>query len=224
MKKLIILFLSAAAALSLAACTPTPEKQAETATMPPTTEAFKADTEEIRNSGNEDLPEMATVSIYRVNKNRTGLIQEMDALETEELEAQGIIDLMMSEDYGVLEDDVELLGFEVNDGKGVLNLSKITSQEDEMEIRLVVEALVNTFTENYELENGLVLQENGEVYTIDSVESDEDGAMHYNDAYRNLAGSLEEGGSEADGGSGEESEESSGARELKEFPEVQVLQ
>ena len=73
MKRFIILCLSAAVALSLSACTPTPQKQAETAeTMPPTTEAFKADTMEIRNSGNEDLPEMATVSIYRVNKKRDG--------------------------------------------------------------------------------------------------------------------------------------------------------
>ncbi len=205
MRKFIILLLSAAAALSLAACTPTPQKQAETATMPPTTEAFKADTMEIRNSGNEDLPELATVSIYRVNKNRTGLIQEMDGLETEELDAQGIIDLMIS-GYGILEEDVELLGFEVNEGKGVLNLSLVTSEEDEMEIRLVVESLVNTFTENYELENGLILQENGEVYTVDSVEADEDGTMYYNDAYRNLAGSPKDEGSDETEGSPEEKE------------------
>lgn len=220
MKKLIILLASAAVALSLAACTPTPQKQAETAEMPPTTEAFKADTMEIRNSG-IDEPELATVSVYRVNNDRTGLLQEMDALETEELEAQGIIDLMISEDYAVLEDDVELLGFEVNDGKGVLNLSKITSDEDEMEIRLVVESLVNTFTENYELENGLILQVNGEVYTIDSVKADEDGAMYYNDAYRKLADDSEEKESEEGSGSAEESTE---VRELKEFPEAPVLQ
>ena len=212
MKKFIILCLSAAVALSLAACTPTPQKQAETAeTMPPTTEAFKADTMEIRNSGNEDLPEMATVSIYRVNKNGTGLLQEMDALETEELEAQGIIDLMIS-DYEVLDEGVELLGFEVKEGKGVLNLSKIT-----VKIQLVVEALVNTFTENYELENGLILQENGEVYTIDSVEADEDGAMHYNDAYRKLVGAEEDGAEAAD--NGDSSEEDSERK-----PEIQVLQ
>ncbi len=217
MKRFIILCLSAAVALSLSACTPTPQKQAETAeTMPPTTEAFKADTMEIRNSGNEDLPEMATVSIYRVNKNGTGLLQEMDALETEELEAQGIIDLMIS-DYEVLDEGVELLGFEVKEGKGVLNLSKITDSEDPVKIQLVVEALVNTFTENYELENGLILQENGEVYTIDSVEADEDGAMYYNDAYRKLVGAEEDGAEAADNG-----DSSEGDSERK--PEIQVLQ
>ena len=189
MKKFIVLLLSAAAVLSLAACTPTPEKQAESAAMPPTTEAFKADTMEIRNSGNEELPEMATVSIYRLNKNRNGLLQEMESLETEELEVEGIIQLLI--DYGVLEEDVELISFEENDGKAILNLSRITQQEDPLEIRLVVEALVNT--ENFELEGGLILQENGQVYTIDSVEAEEDGSMYYNADYRNFDGSSSGG-------------------------------
>lgn len=186
MKKYVIFLVSVMMAMVLGACTPTPQKQQQTAeaTMPPTTEAFKADTMEIRNRGNENLPEMATVSIYRIGKNRNGLIQEMDALDTEELDPQGIIDMMIS--YEVLEEGTKVVGFEENDGKGVLNLNQITSQEDPMEIRLVVESLVNTFTENYELEGGLILQENGNVYTIDSVEAEEDGAMYYNDGYRKL--------------------------------------
>ncbi|MCI8949648.1 MAG: hypothetical protein HFG49_06325 [Lachnospiraceae bacterium] len=187
MKKFIVFLLSAAASLSLAACTPTPEKQGESsAAMPPTTEAFKADTMEIRNSGNEELPEMATVSVYRINKNRNGLVQEMESLETEELETEGVIQMLIQ--YEILEEGTELISFEQNDGKAVLNLSKITSQEDPMEIRLVVESLVNTFTENFELESGLILQENGQVYTIDSVEADEDGTMYYNADYRNFDG------------------------------------
>ncbi len=186
MKKFFVCLLSAMMAVSLAACTPTKvdDQQQQETTMPPTTEAFKADTMEIRNSGNEDLPEMATVSIYRISKNRIGLIQEMDGLETEELEAQGIIDLLIS--YGVLEEGTQAVSFEQTDDKAVLNLNQITSQEDPKEIRLVVESLVNTFTENYELEGGLILQENGSVYTIDSVPSEDDGSMFYNDEYRKL--------------------------------------
>ncbi len=186
MKKFLVCLLSAVMMVSLAACTPTKvedQKQEET-TMPQTTEAFKADTMEIRNSGNEDLPEMATVSIYRISKNRIGLIQEMDGLETEELEAQGIIDLLIS--YGVLEEGTQMISFEQTDDRAVLNLNQITSQEDAKEIRLVVESLVNTFTENYELEGGLILQENGSIYTIDSVPAEEDGSMFYNDEYRKL--------------------------------------
>lgn len=184
MKKCIMFLASAMMVLSLAACTPTPEKESASgqATMPPTTEAFKADTAEIRNQGNEDLPEMAAVSIYRVNKNRNGLVQEMDALETEELDAQAIVNLMI--EYGSLEEGTEVVSFEESDDKAVLNLNQITSSDDAMEIRLAVEAIVNTFTENYELEGGLILQENGEVYTIDFVEAEADGAMYYDDVYR----------------------------------------
>lgn len=183
MKKCIMFLVSAIMVLSLAACTPTLEKKSDgQQTAPSTTEAFKADTAEIRNQGNEDLPEMAAVSIYRVNKKRDGLVQEMDALETEELDAQGIIDLMI--EYEALEEGTEVVSFEESDGKAVLNLNQITSSDDAMEIRLAVEAIVNTFTENYELEGGLILQENGTVYTIDSVEAEADGAMYYDDVYR----------------------------------------
>lgn len=186
MKKFIVCLLSAMMMVTLAACTPTKvdDQSQEETTMPPTTEAFKADTMEIRNKGNENLPEMATVSIYRISKNRIGLIQEMDGLETEELEAQGIIDLLIT--YEVLDEGTEVVSFEQTDDKAVLNLNKITSQTDAKDIRLVVESIVNTFTENYELEGGLILQENGAVYTIDSVPAEEDGSMFYNDEYRKL--------------------------------------
>ncbi|MDO5417899.1 MAG: GerMN domain-containing protein [Lachnospiraceae bacterium] len=184
MKKCIMLLASAMMVLSLAACTPTPEKEngnEAMATMP-TQETVKADTMELRNSGNENLPEMMTVSIYRINKDNTGLIQEMDGLETEELDAQGIVDLMV--EYEVLEEGTEVVSFEESDGKATLNLSQITSSDDEAKIRAVVESIVNTFTENYELEGGLILQENGEVYTVDAAMPEEDGTMYYNDAYR----------------------------------------
>lgn len=184
MKKCIMFLASAMMVLSLAACTPTSEKEkdAQQATMPSTTEAYKADTMEERNKGNENLPSMAAVSIYRINKNRNGLVQEMDALETEELDAQAIVDLMI--EYGALEEGTEVISFEENDAKAVLNLNQITSSDDDLEIRMAVEAIVNTFTENYELEDGLILQENGTVYTIDSVEAEDDGAMYYDDVYR----------------------------------------
>lgn len=204
MKKCILLLVSAMMALSLAACTPTPEKQQASADAqataaagggsgeagpeggpeggtPATTEAYKADTMELRNQGNEDLPEMAGVTVYRVNKTSDGLIQEMDSLETETLEAQGLFDLMAS--YGIFPDGVQLISYEQEEDKATLNLSQIGT-DDAMETRLMVESLVNTFTENFELESGLILQENGEVFTIPEVEADEDGTMYYNAEYR----------------------------------------
>lgn len=188
MKRCIMLLASAMMVLLLAACTPTTEKnqesqsQTETPAMPPTTEAVVADTPEKRNAGNENLPSLAAVSVYRVSKNGDGLVQEMDNLESEELVDQALVDLMVK--YEVLEEGTEIISFELDEDKGTLNLNQLTSSEDEMRIRAVTESVVNTFTENFELESGLILQINGEVFSLEAMEPDEDGTMYYNADYR----------------------------------------
>ncbi|MCI9180650.1 MAG: hypothetical protein HFG50_11710 [Lachnospiraceae bacterium] len=188
MKRCIMLLASAMMVLLLAACTPTTEKnqesqsQTETPAMPPTTEAVVADTPEKRNAGNENLPSLAAVSVYRVSKNGDGLVQEMDNLESEELVDQALVDLMVK--YEILEEGTEIISFELDEGKGTLNLNQLTSSEDEMRIRAVTESVVNTFTENFELESGLILQINGEVFSLEAMEPDEDGTMYYNADYR----------------------------------------
>ncbi len=188
MKRCIMLLASAMMVLLLAACTPTTEKnqesqsQTETPAMPPTTEAVVADTPEKRNAGNENLPSLAAVSVYRVSKNGDGLVQEMDNLESEELVDQALVDLMIK--YEILEEGTEIISFELDEGKGTLNLNQLTSSEDEMRIRAVTESVVNTFTENFELESGLILQINGEVFSLEAMEPDEDGTMYYNADYR----------------------------------------
>ena len=188
MKRCIMLLASAMMVLLLAACTPTTEKnqesqsQTETPAMPPTTEAVVADTPEKRNAGNENLPSLAAVSVYRVSKNGDGLVQEMDNLESEELVDQALVDLMIK--YEILEEGTEIISFELDEDKGTLNLNQLTSSEDEMRIRAVTESVVNTFTENFELESGLILQINGEVFSLEAMEPDEDGTMYYNADYR----------------------------------------
>ena len=188
MKRCIMLLASAMMVLLLAACTPTTEKnqesqsQTETPAMPPTTEAVVADTPEKRNAGNENLPSLAAVSVYRVSKNGDGLVQEMDNLESEELVDQALVDLMVK--YEVLEEGTEIISFELDEDKGTLNLNQLTSSEDEMRIRAVTESVVNTFTENFELESGLILQINGEVFSLEAMEPDEDGTTYYNADYR----------------------------------------
>ncbi len=188
MKRCIMLLVSAMMVLLLAACTPTTEKnqesqsQTETPAMPPTTEAVVADTPEKRNAGNENLPSLAAVSVYRVSKNGDGLVQEMDNLESEELVDQALVDLMVK--YEILEEGTEIISFELDEDKGTLNLNQLTSSEDEMRIRAVTESVVNTFTENFELESGLILQINGEVFSLEAMEPDEDGTMYYNADYR----------------------------------------
>ena len=69
---------------------------------------------EERNKGSENLPTLAGVSIYRYNKTRDGLVQEMDSLESETLEPQGVLDLMAS--YGALPEATELISYE-QDGR-----------------------------------------------------------------------------------------------------------
>lgn len=188
MKRCIMLLASAMMVLLLAACTPTTEKnqesqsQTETPAMPPTTEAVVADTPEKRNAGNENLPSLAAVSVYRISKNGDGLVQEMDNLESEELVDQALVDLMIK--YEILEEGTEIISFELDEDKGTLNLNQLTSSEDEMRIRAVTESVVNTFTENFELESGLILQINGEVFSLEAMEPDEDGTMYYNADYR----------------------------------------
>ena len=188
MKRCIMLLASAMMVLLLAACTPTTAKnqesqsQTETPAMPPTTEAVVADTPEKRNAGNENLPSLAAVSVYRISKNGDGLVQEMDNLESEELVDQALVDLMVK--YEVLEEGTEIISFELDEDKGTLNLNQLTSSEDEMRIRAVTESVVNTFTENFELESGLILQINGEVFSLEAMEPDEDGTMYYNADYR----------------------------------------
>lgn len=188
MKRCIMLLASAMMVLLLVACTPTTEKnqesqsQTETPAMPPTTEAVVADTPEKRNAGNENLPSLAAVSVYRVSKNGDGLVQEMDNLESEELVDQALVDLMVK--YEILEEGTEIISFELDEDKGTLNLNQLTSSEDEMRIRAVTESVVNTFTENFELESGLILQINGEVFSLEAMEPDEDGTMYYNADYR----------------------------------------
>lgn len=188
MKRCIMLLASAMMVLLLAACTPTTEKnqesqsQTETPAMPATTEAVVADTPEKRNAGNENLPSLAAVSVYRVSKNGDGLVQEMDNLESEELVDQALVDLMVK--YEILEEGTEIISFELDEDKGTLNLNQLTSSEDEMRIRAVTESVVNTFTENFELESGLILQINGEVFSLEAMEPDEDGTMYYNADYR----------------------------------------
>lgn len=183
MKKCILPFAAVMLALSLTACTPTSEKSAAEATA--SSETVKADTMEERNKGNENLPVYASVAVYYINDDGTGLIQKLESVDKEEMDAQDVIDLMI--EYDILEEGTEVIDFdEGTEGIGTLNLNQITDEEDDFRICLIVQSIVNGFTENYELD-GLILQENGEVYTIDSIESDEDGTMYYESGYRDMS-------------------------------------
>lgn len=125
MKKITMCVLSAMTVLSLAACTPTPEKQAETA------ETFETQAP----GGAEDkvpdpnAPVLSTISIYTLNDDNTGLVQEMDGVET--LDAQSVLAKMI--DYGVLPEDTLVLGFYIPDENGNPEEASEESTEEDSE-------------------------------------------------------------------------------------------
>lgn len=108
----------------------------------------------------------------------------MDFLE--ELTNQGLVDKLI--EYGVLEEGTTILGLDVkeDDASGIVNLSAIPSFEDDafME-QATLEALVNTYIENYELEL-VKFQVNGEDVTSDLLEADENGYSTYFEDYKEI--------------------------------------
>ncbi|MEY8338499.1 hypothetical protein AALB16_10850 [Lachnospiraceae bacterium 62-35] len=169
MKKITMGLLSVMTVLSLAACTPTPEKEAETAETFETMAAGGAEDK----VPDPDAPALFTISIYALDDNKTGLQQEMDGVET--LDAQSVIAKMI--DYNILPEDTLVLGFyvpgeeeedssteeaenneEASEGinpgmfsnspevqTAVLNLSQIPEENRE----LIIASIGNTFTENF---------------------------------------------------------------------------
>ena len=181
MKKTILCMAAALLAISLTACTPTPEKQAETAVASETTMQQGGQLVEGKVPGPEDV----TISVYSINEDETGLVQNMDALE--EFTDQGLVDKLI--EYGILDEGTTVLGIEVNDAdaSGVVNLSAIPDFDgDPFYTRATLEALINTFLENYELEL-VKLQVNGEDVVSDLIAADENGYSTYFDDYEEIS-------------------------------------
>lgn len=193
MKKLILGFLGILTAFSLAACKPA--QVAET-TPQAAREPEGVDPEKIAesNAANAAIPKGPDLAaavyemayIYYLNEEGTGIQRESADLEgvTEQILVQCLIE------KGVLEEGTEAVSFEVQgdekigpgmaagsaDGEqriGTLNLSKIPAAEGAKE-QAMLNAIANTFIENYELDK-LKLLVNGENYKGTSVvHGDED--------------------------------------------------
>ena len=120
MKKFIMCFVGAMLVLSLAACTPTPVKQSESATEPMVEASTGGASDKVPDPNVEP---MEIISVYSSNEDATGLNQAMDAVD--ELTAQSLVDKLI--EYGVLEEGTEVLNFDTKDGIGTLDLSKVPS-------------------------------------------------------------------------------------------------
>ncbi len=180
MKKTIMYIVAAFMAISLAACTPTPEKNAETAAVVPSS----ADSGDKLVEGKVPGPEFDTISVYSINEDGSGLLQNMDSLE--EMSNQGLVDKLI--EYGVLDDGTTVIDVTVNEdnASGIVNLSAIPNYEDDDFMnQATLEALVNTYIENYELEL-VKFQINGEDVKSDLLETDENGYSTYFEDYEDL--------------------------------------
>ena len=165
MKKWLIGVMAAMMAISLAACTPTTEKQKNE-----TAAAAKAEAPEIPQStggASDKVPDpnvmpVAIISIYHKG-NGDSLVQEMDSLDTEGLDAQLLVSRMM--EYGIFTDGTMVNSFSIEGeeeaSKGTLDLNQAENAEGVSDTMFLVE-IGNTFIENFELAV-LTVTVNGEV-------------------------------------------------------------
>ena len=167
MKKIVMGLLGAMMILSLAACTPTTEKN-KTGEMKAQQEEVTETTED---SGpgvvkdrpvDKDAPDLTMVSVYSVSEDGSKIEGTMDSVET--LDAQSLVDLLVQ--YGVLDNGTKAVSFttegsvasqEAGPGvtadatmaeKATLELSQFPSENQEK----VLQAVANTFCENLDTE------------------------------------------------------------------------
>lgn len=184
MKKAIMGFIGALMILSLAACTPTTEKN-KTGEVKQTQAANG-----IADNKNPDptAPDLDVVSVYTVSEDGSKLEGTMDAVD--ELNAQSLVDLLI--EYGVLEEGTEAIDFQA-DGEpaseevgpgvvkipgleiesnlkeyGLLNLNKLP---DDGKDDMIVKAVANTFLENMDVVY-ITIQVNGETVAENMSSSD----------------------------------------------------
>ncbi len=192
MKRWLMGIMAVVMAASLSACTPTTEKQKEETTISPeevkaAKESAEALVEQSTGGVSDKVPDpnvkpVAIISIYR-GDDEGGLIQDMDSLDTEGLDAQLLIDKMT--EYGVLVEGTEVLSFDIQGEEeaavGILDLNQAESAEGCSD-ELFLTEIGNTFIENFELSK-LKLTVNGENYSgLEITQSDED-YLTYNENF-----------------------------------------
>ena len=154
MKRFMVVLTGVIMAAALAACTPT-KQSSEKRNNPPAgaTQESSVDGALEKQEMVVDAEPSVTVCIYSVNDNKTGLKQNMDAVDGEELDAQ----LFVNKKYLCIEEGVKVKSFDNKDGVLTLDLSALSGSKDE----LVITSIVNTFIQNYEAEE-MSLSVNGE--------------------------------------------------------------
>ena len=125
---------------------------------------------------------VAIISIYHGDGDG-GLVQDMDSLDTEGLDAQLLVDKLI--EYGVLQEGTEVLSFDIEGDEenavGTLNLTEADSPEGCSDELFLIE-IGNTFTENFELAK-LKLLVNGKNYSGLEITQGDDDYLMYSENY-----------------------------------------
>lgn len=157
MKRFLLGLTGVIMAASLIACSPT-KQNTETRKRPPEEMIQQESTIDGALEKQEmvvDADPTVSVCIYTLSEDKSGLKQNMDAIDGEVLDAQLLIDKMA--EFGVIEAGIKVLTFDNKDGSLTLDLSGLSGSSDNK----IVTAVVNTFLQNYEAEE-IALSVNGE--------------------------------------------------------------
>lgn len=187
MKKCLMGIMLAVMAFSLAACTPTSEKQKERATTAENMETIPMTT----GGASDKVPDpnvkpVAVISIYHGSDDSDGMIQDMDALDTEGLDAQLLVDKLV--EYGVLTKGTQVLSFDIEgEGEtaaGTLDLSQVVSSEGCSD-RMLLAEIGNTFIDNFELKT-LKLKVNGENFSGKDIQHTDSDLLEYESDFEDM--------------------------------------
>ena len=200
MKRWLIGAMAVMVAVSLAACTPTTEKQKKE-TSAATAKSAENMIPQSTGGAADKVPDpnvmpVAVVSIYH-GGDSDSLVQAMDSLDTEGLDAQLLVDKLI--EYGVLTEGTQVLSFDI-EGKeedttkagqvglrpgiasvGTLNLNQAESAEGASDEMFLTE-IGNTFTENFEL-GKLKLKVNGANYSGKDIQQGDGDYLTYRTDY-----------------------------------------
>ena len=149
MKKFMVMAAGLMMAAVLGACAPTARNTGETSEHG-TAPAGAAQQETVDGVAEKesmvvtDADPTVTVCVYSVKSDKSGLKQNMDGIDGDELDAQELLDKMA--EVGVIEEGITVDKFEQKDGALTLDLSSLKESSD----KLVVMAIANTFIQNYE--------------------------------------------------------------------------
>ena len=203
MKKWLIGVMAVMTAVALAACTPTTEKQNKQTTAA-AGEAQESMVPHSTGGVSDKVPDpnikpVAVVSIYHGTDD--GLIQDMDSLDTDELDAQLLVDKLI--EYGVLTQGTKVLSFTVEGKKadsassqgpgaeaqteeavGTLDLNHAESAYGYSDEMFLTE-LGNTFTENFGLAK-LKLKVNGANFEGNTIKQGDGDFITYNTNYKSV--------------------------------------